>query len=67
MAKIIIGDEVIENNNGEIVVNQFDGELVVSSRQIAENFGKQHKNVVQAIENIKAIKQVLVKIIKSIY
>ena len=52
MAKIIIGDEVIENNNGEIVVNQFDGELVVSSRQIAENFGKQHKNVVQVIENL---------------
>ena len=35
-----------------IVVNQFNGELVVSSRQISENFGKQHKNVVQVIENL---------------
>ena len=68
MAKIIIGDEVIENNNGEIVVNQFDGELVVSSRQIAENFGKQHKNVVQAIENIKAENSAVTKMfIESSY
>jgi len=35
-----------------IVVNQFNGELVVSSRQISENFGKQHKNVVQAMHQM---------------
>ena len=51
-----------------IVVNQFNGELVVSSRQISENFGKQHKNVVQAIENIKAENSAVTKMfIESSY
>ena len=51
-----------------ILVNQFNGELVVSSRQIAENFGKQHKNVVQAIENIKAENSAVTKMfIESSY
>ena len=36
--------ELISNNN----------QVVVSSRQVAANFGKQHKNVIQNIENIKA-------------
>ena len=29
-------------------------QIVTDSRQIAENFGKQHKHVIEAIENIKA-------------
>lgn len=36
--------EVVNNN----------GQLVVSSRQVAENFGKQHKDVLKSIESIKA-------------
>lgn len=36
--------EVVNNN----------GQLVVSSMQVAENFEKQHKHVLDAIENIKA-------------
>lgn len=36
--------EVVNNN----------GQLVVSSKQVAENFEKQHKHVLDAIENIKA-------------
>lgn len=40
----------------EIVVNitEKDGQAVVSSRDIAENFEKEHKNVVRAIENLTA-------------
>lgn len=37
-------DVVITRNN--------DGELVVTSRQVAEDFGKQHQHVTQAIENL---------------
>ena len=36
-------DVVITRNN--------DGELVVTSRQVAEDFGKNHKEVIRAIEN----------------
>ena len=36
--------EVVNNN----------GQLVVSSMQVAENFEKQHKHVLDAIENTKA-------------
>ena len=50
----------------EIVVRRNkDGELVVSSRQIAEDFGKEHKNVVRAIENLtaqnSAVKNIMIK------
>lgn len=38
----------------DIIVNTTNGQLTVSSLQIAESFEKQHKNVVQSIENIKA-------------
>lgn len=31
---------------------RFDGELVVTSRQVAEDFEKQHQHVTQAIENL---------------
>ncbi|WP_302739071.1 Rha family transcriptional regulator [uncultured Clostridium sp.] len=44
--KHIHKDVVITRNN--------NGELVVTSRQVAEDFGKEHKNIIRDIENIKA-------------
>ena len=36
------------------LVQVTDGQIVVESRKIAEHFDKQHKHVLDAIENIKA-------------
>lgn len=38
----------------DIILSTQNGEPVASSRQIAESFGKEHKNVMQSIENISA-------------
>lgn len=38
----------------DIILSTQNGEPVVSSRQIAESFGKEHKNVLQTIENMTA-------------
>lgn len=38
----------------DIILSTQNGEPVASSRQIAESFGKEHKDVLRAIENIKA-------------
>ena len=38
----------------EIIINNHEGMLTVSSLQVAEHFKKQHKHVLDAIENIKA-------------
>lgn len=38
----------------KIIINSKNGKLTVSSLQVATDFGKQHKNVVQSIENLKA-------------
>ena len=42
-----------------------EGKLVVSSRQVAKDFGKEHKNVVRAIENLtaqnSAVKNMMIK------
>ena len=35
-----------------VITRNIDGELVVTSRQVAEDFGKQHQHVTQAIENL---------------
>ena len=35
-----------------INVQQVDGQLLVSSREIATNFEKQHKHVIEKIENL---------------
>lgn len=35
-----------------VVTRNSNGELVVTSRQVAEDFGKQHQHVTQAIENL---------------
>lgn len=38
----------------EICIKEMDGQLVVSSREVARNFEKQHKDVLEAIRNITA-------------
>lgn len=38
----------------EIIIKNSGGTLTVPSMQVAENFGKEHRNVLQAIESIKA-------------
>lgn len=38
----------------DIILSTQNGEPVASSRQIAENFGKEHKNVIQAVANLVA-------------
>lgn len=38
----------------DIILSTQNGEPVASSRQIAENFGKEHKNVLQTIDNMTA-------------
>lgn len=42
----------MSNINNEIQVINNNGELVVSSRQIAENFGKEHRDVLERIRDI---------------
>lgn len=47
--------ENVKHTHKDVVVSKNDkGELVVTSRQVAEDFGKEHKNVVRAIENLTA-------------
>ena len=41
-------------------ITTHNGSLVVSSRRVADNFGKQHKHVLEAIENIKAENSALI-------
>ena len=36
----------------QIKITTSNGELVVSSRQVAENFGKEHSKVIRSIEGI---------------
>lgn len=38
----------------EIIINNLDGKLTVSSLQVANDFEKQHKDVIRSIENLKA-------------
>ena len=45
--------ESIKHMHKDVVITRSnDGELVVTSRQVAEDFGKQHQHVTQAIENL---------------
>ena len=48
-----------------LITKTKDGKLVVSSRQVAKDFGKEHKNVVRAIENLtaqnSAVKNIMIK------
>jgi Rha family phage regulatory protein len=45
----------------ELILTSQNGQAVVSSRQVAENFGKEHKHVLESIENIKAENSALTK------
>lgn len=46
--------------NDLINIENKDGQLVVSSREVAANFEKEHRNVIQAIENISAENSALI-------
>lgn len=37
----------------DIILSTQNGEPVVSSRQIAENFDKNHRDVLRAVDNLK--------------
>lgn len=51
-----------------LITKTEDGKLVVSSRRVAEDFGKKHKHVLEAIENIKAQNSAVTKMfIESSY
>lgn len=51
-----------------ITINNSNGELTVSSLQVSNDFGKQHKDVVRAIENLKAQNCALTKMfVESTY
>lgn len=48
-------NNLVQATNEDVVrIEAIDGDLLVSSRDVAEHFEKQHKNVIQSIENIKA-------------
>lgn len=38
----------------DIILSTQNGQAVVSSREVAERFGKNHKDVLRAIENLAA-------------
>lgn len=44
--------ENLKYKHKDVVIKKIDGELVVTSRQIAEDFEKEHFNVVRDIENL---------------
>lgn len=45
-------EEMIQGNPQALVTN-YNGVLVADSLEVADRFGKAHKNVIQAIENLK--------------
>lgn len=63
-------DCINEMNNlvASIDVKEYEGQPVVSSREVANNFEKQHKHVLESIENIKAENSAVTKMfIESSY
>lgn len=46
--------ENLKHKHKDVVIKKIDGELVVTSRQVAEDFEKEHKNVLQTINNLVA-------------
>ena len=46
--------ENLKHKHKDAVVRRIDGKLVVTSRQVAEDFEKEHKNVLQTINNLVA-------------
>ena len=41
--------ENLKHKHKDVVIKKIDGELVVTSRQVAEDFEKEHKNVLQQL------------------
>ena len=63
-------DYINKMNNlvASIDVKEYEGQPVVSSREVANNFEKQHKHVLESIENIKAENSAVTKMfIESSY
>mgnify|MGYP000042177866 CR=1 FL=1 len=63
-------DCINEMNNlvASIDVKEYEGQPVVSSREVANNFEKKHKHVLESIENIKAENSAVTKMfIESSY
>ena len=50
--KVPVVSEASEETDGASLVELRNDQVVVSSRSVAENFGKQHYNVIKSIENI---------------
>lgn len=58
----------MDNLVASIDVKEYKGQIVVSSREVANNFEKQHKHVLESIENIKAENSAVTKMfIESSY
>lgn len=51
----------------QIKITTSNGELVVSSRQVAENFGKEHKHVLESIRTILAAENSAIKFFRQRY
>lgn len=66
-----IGEIKMENTkhkHKDVVIKRIDGELVVTSRQIAEDFDKRHADVIEKIEElIKTENSVMTMFIESSY
>ena len=52
--KTLKGEVIEVENNVVINLKQKNGQVVASSREVAEVFGKEHKNILRDIENIKS-------------
>lgn len=50
----IIKNELEENKMDEIILQNKNGQIVVSSRDVTEKFGKNHKDVLESIRNLTA-------------
>lgn len=51
---------IYRNKNEEVIIKRSeDGELVVSSRQVAEDFEKRHADVIKAIEDKMKVNEIL--------
>lgn len=60
--------ENLKHKHKDVVIKRIDGELVVTSRQIAEDFDKRHADVIEKIEElIKTENSVMTMFIESSY
>ena len=44
--------ENVKHIHRDVVITRKDGELVVTSRQVAEDFEKEHSKIIRTIENL---------------